>query len=145
MTGSLKPIINVSWSMSAGTEQSLEDRLNDVVAPNDIDLELGGRLRFTQPQFTEKRWEGEEANPADPILRETDNPTDYLTVHYQNGNYEWKEFNFRIEDGTAYLSSKMKVENPTNGHGWIPPEVDAVIQEHHPNLEVSSDYPPSWS
>lgn len=95
-------------------------------------------------QRTEARSRGETANPAPPIVHETDNPTEYITVNYQNGNYEWFEYNFRVRNGTAYLGSKMRVSNPHNGQGWIPPEVEAAIQYHHPDLEVTNRRPPWW-
>ena len=124
--------------------RNLEERLNSYGAHPDIEIEMGGRIRFTQPQFTENRAAGEKAHPAEPIVHETDSPTEYITVHYQNGNYEWFELNFRVRDGTAYLSSKMRVDRPRNGSGWVPGEVKEVIREHHPELKVSSCPPPWW-
>lgn len=126
------------------SKRSLSSRLDDKASKPNIELSLGGRLRFTQPQFTENRAAGEKANPADPIVHETETLTEYLTVHYQNGNYEWIEFNFRVRDGTAYLGSKMKVKRPRNGSGWVPPEVKEAILEHHPELSIRSERPPWW-
>lgn len=128
----------------------LEEELNELASEKQaeeiLELDLGGRLRFTAPDFerTESRAAGEKATPAEPIVHETDSPTEYITVHYQNGNYEWFEFNFRVRDGVAYLGSKVKLKRPRNGRGWIPPEVEEAIQEHHPGLEVSGDEPPWW-
>lgn len=126
------------------TTESLEEHLNSIASQPDVELEIGGRLRFTQAQFEENRAAGEKANPADPIVHETDTPTEYITVHYQNGNYEWFEFNFRVRDGTAYLGSKTRIDRPRNGSGWIPPEVKEAIQEHHSGLEVRAESPPWW-
>lgn len=123
------------------TEQAIERQAEDTVH-----LELGGRLRFTKDDFewSENRQGGETASPAEPLVHETDSPTEYLTVHYQNGNYEWFEFNFRVDDGTAYLGSKVRLSQPRNGRGWIPPEVREAIQDYHPELDVVSDPPPWW-
>lgn len=129
----------------------------------DIDLESGGNIYFQKsdlrvrikPRFIlrkvedwvrqEARSKGEKSNPAKPIVHETDELDGYLTVHYQNGNYEWIEFNFRVRDGKAYLGSKTPIDRPRNGHGWIPPEVKKAILEHHPNLRISPAIPPWWS
>lgn len=126
-------------------KRSLSMRLDDHAGQPNVELGIGGRLRFDQPQFTENRAAGETATPADPIMRETDALAGYLTVHYQNGNYEWFEFNFRVRDGVAYLGSKVKLDRPRNGRGWIPPAVRDAIHEHHPELEVRDEAPPWWS
>lgn len=132
-------------SLSGGhIADNLEDRLNSSASQPDVELEVGGRLRFTQPQFAENRVNGETASPADPIVHETNTPTEYITVHYQNGNYEWFEFNFRVRDGVAYLGCKVKLKRPTNGRGWIPPAVKDAIKEHHPELEIRNEAPPWW-
>lgn len=88
---------------------------------------------------------GEEAEPFSPIVRETDSVNGgYITVHYQDGHYDWWEYNFRVGSGNAYLSSKTTVDDPYNGFGWVPPEVVDAIQEHHPDLEVLNVKPPWW-
>lgn len=149
MSESLKPTTTVCGVMSEDTEP-LRERLNEIASQRQADtvLEfgLGGRFQFLPKDFemTENRRAGEEANPAKPIIHETDNPTEYITVHYQNGNYEWFEFDFRIRGETAYLASRTRISHPKNGHGWVPPEVEEVITEHHPNLEVSNEKPPDW-
>lgn len=130
--------------MTGRSDRPLEDRLADYAAGENVEIEIGGEIRFIQDTYTESRAAGEKANPATPIVHETDNPTEYLTVNYQNGNYEWFEYNFRIDDGTAYLASRFKIDNPHNGRGWVPPEVKEAIQRHHPDLYVSEQEPPDW-
>lgn len=130
--------------MSAMSKRSLSSRLDDKASKPNIELSLGGRLRFTQPQFEENRAAGEKADPAEPIVHETDTLNGYLTVHYQNGNYEWFEFNFRVREGVAHLGCKVKLNRPVNGRGWIPPEVKEAIHRYHPHLEISAEEPPWW-
>lgn len=101
-------------------------------------------LRLTEEwTYGEARSKGEGATPAEPIVHETgDLSHGYLTVHYQNGNYEWFELNFRVRDGVAYLASKVRVERPRSGRGWIPPEVKDAIHAHHTDLEIRNATPP---
>lgn len=122
---------------------------NGHIGFSDMELQVAvsPRLYLTEDitgRKTENRARGETATPAAPIVHETDSPTEYLTVHYQNGNYEWFEFNFRVRNGVAYLGSKMRITRPQNGRGWIPPEVKDAIHKHHPDLEVSPHPPPWW-
>lgn len=126
-------------------EDILNERAHGQQCETFSELDIGGRIRFTPPHFgLDERPVGEKAHKADPIVHETNNPTEYITVHYQNGNYDWFEFNFRIRDGTAYLGSVTRVERVTDSSRWVPGAVVDAINKHHPELEVVPDRPPWW-
>lgn len=136
----------MSTSENRTLEERLEERAREAQAEAFLELDVGGSLRFTPPEFeqTEDRSSGELATPADPVVHETRGSTEYITVHYQNGNYEWFEYNFRVRDGTAYLGSKLRLSDPRNGSGWVPPRVKVAVKEYHPGLTVTEERPPWW-
>lgn len=98
-----------------------------------IDLEIGGRVNI--PELLPEEKTDKQKNVE---VLETEDPQNYLTVHFSPDTTEIiYEFCFRLSGNVATLSTLTRMDDGKDCTlGWIPEEVRDGIHHHHPNMDV---------